>query len=243
MVQNFFLNDIYMKTFLIIFFCLGTLLVGCSTTNRYEENYSIISDGNFIPPEGKTKLIEITSKKQLNELLRNTNFVLIGKSTFSDSYVPRTFAVDCAKKHGSSLIAVELGKGEIIEYDAIEHIPTTSTTYFYGDIEGTATTYGSTPIQVKKQKVLFPQTAYFFAKRKYDNSFGISFQLPENIPGNNDLTVRVSAVKKGSQAEKLGIRKNDIVESINGEIISSPNDVMPYINGTKTINSIKVTHE
>jgi hypothetical protein len=230
-----------MKSFL--FTILGAfLLVGCGT-NRYEEHYSVISVGDYTSSKEQPKLIEIANKKQLNSLKNNGNYILIGKSDFFDIYTPRTLAIDCAKKHGASLVALELGKGEIIEYDAIKHVSTTSTTYFYGDIQGTATTYGSTPVVVKEHMLCYPQTAYFFAKREFSNSFGVSFQLPENIPGNKDKTVRVLAVQKGSQAEKSGIKKNDIVKSINGETISSPDDVIPYIKGTKIIKTIKVSHE
>ena len=230
-----------MKTFLIIF--LATFfLVGCGT-NKYEEKYSVISDGEYIPSKENPKLIEIISKRQLNELMRNDGYILIGKSYLYDTYIPRTFAVDCAKKYGASLIAFEQGKGEIIEYDSIDYVPTTSTTYFYGDVYGTATTHGSVPIPVKRHMVCYPQTAYFFAKREFNNSFGISFQLPENIPGSRNTTVRVSAVRKGSQAEKNGIKKNDIIKSINGETISSSDDVMPYVKGEKAIKTIKVSHE
>ena len=233
-----------MKHFCLMYNVLFILFVcSCANQNKYEEKYSVVTDAEIISTDVPPKQMEIITKKQLNELMRNDNYILIGKSYFYDSYIPRTFAIDCAKKHGATLIAFELGKAEIIEYDSIDYVPTTSTTYFYGDVQGTATTHGSVPIAVKKHEICFPQTAYFFAERKYNNSFGISFQLPENVPGNKKTTVRVLAVKKGSQAEKLGIKKNDVVKTINGETISSPNDVIPYIKGTKTINTIKVSHE
>ena len=230
-----------MKSYLIVFF-VTLFLVGCAT-NRYEEKYTVISNGDYVSSSKTPKQIEIITKKQLNELMRDDNYVLIGKSSFYDNYIPRTFAIDCAKKHGASLVAFELGNAEIVEYDSIDYVPTTSTTYFYGDVQGTATTHGSVPVPVKKHEICFSQTAYFFAEREYNNSFGISFQLPENVPGNKNTTVRVLAVKKGSQAEKLGIKKNDIVKTINGETVSSPDVVLPYIKGTKTINTIKVSHE
>lgn len=230
------------------------ILAGCES-NKYEEHYSVISDTEHGSLQEEPIIIEIISKKQLNKLMHDDRYVLIGKSEFTDFYYPRTYAIDCAKKHGAALIAVECGNPETIEYDSVDYIPTTSTTYHSGSIldssyyggyynySGTSTTYGSTPIVVKRHKTYYPQTGYFFAKNKNNNTFGVSFQLPDNIPGTNDTSIKVLSVKKGSQAEKLCIRKNDIVKSINGQTISSPNDVLPYINGTKTIKTIKVSHE
>ena len=243
-----------MKIYSLFFCSLAFILASCES-NKYEEYYSVISDPECRSLQEEPIIIEIISKKQLNELMQDDRYVLIGESEFRDFYYPRTYAIDCAKKHGASLIAVECGKPEIIEYDSVDYIPTTSTTYHSGSLydssyyggyynySGTSTTYGSTPIAVKRYKTYYPQTGYFFAKKKNNNAFGITFQLPENIPGVNDTSIRVLSVKKGSQAEKLGIRKNDVVKSINGQTISSPNDVLPYINGTKTIKKIKVSHE
>ena len=236
------------------FLLTALFLVGCES-NKFEEYYSVISDAESGFIQEEPKIIEIITKKQLTQLMQDDSYVLIGKSEFKDFYFPRTYAIDCAKQHGASLIAVECGKPEIIEYDSIDYIPTTSTTYHSGSIydssyfgnyynySGTSTTYGSTPVAVKRHKTYFPQTGYFFAKRKNKNSFGITFKLPENIPGSNDTSVRVLSVRKGSQADKNGIRKNDIVKSINGNAITSPNDVQPYIDGTETIKTIKVSHE
>ena len=242
-----------------LFGCLIVLLLGfgcsCESANLYEENYSVISNEGFIPSKEEPKLIELIDTKQLKELSRNDDYVLIGQSEFRDSYISRTFAIDCAKKHGAVLVAVGLGEGETIEYDSVAFMPTSSTTYHSGSIYnnssignnysyyGTSTTYGSTPITVKNHKTYYYQVGYFFAKRKNKSSFGVYFKLPEDIPGNKDTAVRILSVTKGSQAEKLGIKKNDIVKSINGKAITSPDDIMQYTNGNEVIKTIKVSHD
>lgn len=79
------------------------LFVGCQS-NKYEEYYSVVTDAEIVSTDDLPKQMEIITKKQLNELMRNDNYILIGKSYFYDSYIPRTFAVDCAKKHGATVL-------------------------------------------------------------------------------------------------------------------------------------------
>ena len=96
---------------------------------------------------------------------------------------------------------------------------------------------------INYEDTYYQQDAFFFAKRKFKNDFGVYFRLPENIPGNTDTKVRISIVIKGSEAEKQGIKENDIVKSINGITINSPEDVAPYIEGKEQIKTMKVTRE
>ena len=234
--------------------CLA-FFVGCAS-NKYEEVYSAVYDGEYVHSDDDPKLIELASEKQLRELLRSDDYVLIGTSSLYDLWVPRTFAIKCGKKHGASLVALSYEVGKTVSNTAVVNVPTRQTTYHSGSIYGygygysgfanyygSSTTYGSTPMVINYEDTYYQQDAFFFAKRKYKNDFGVYFRLPENIPGNKDKTVRISLVVKGSKADKLGIKENDKVKSINGVTINDPEDVLPYIEGKEQIKTMKVTRE
>ena len=133
------------------------------------------------------------------------------------------------------------------------NVPTSQTTYHHGTVygsygnyanfHGSSTTYGSTPVTINYQNTYYQQTAYFFGKRKNKNSYGVYFQLPENIPGNTDKKIRISIVVANSQAAQRGIKPGDVVISINGKSIKTNEDVIPFMNGTEKIESIEVKHE
>lgn len=229
----------------------------CSTSNKYEEEYSTVSNVSIdaIKTRKTPKLIRLFDEKQLRELLRNDDYVLIGQSDFWGSYVPWTFAIDCAKNHGASLVAVAVIDSKTVEYDSVAYVPTHSTTFHSGSVynfnrpyggltnyNGTSTTFSSTPVPVKRQTTYLHQAGYFFVELKKEELFGITFGTQDYIPGNND-PVRVYSVLKGSRAEKKGIKENDIIKSINGKVISSPEDVLPYVKGDEKIKDVEVYHE
>jgi len=244
-----------MKFYSLVLCSFILILAGC-TSNKYEEVYSAVFDGEYIHSEEDPKLIELASEKQLQDILRSNEYVLIGKSSVYDLWVPRTFAIKCGKNHGASLVALSYEVGKTVSNSAVINVPTSQTTYHSGSIYGygygysgyanyygSSTTYGSTPMVINYEDTYYQQDAFFFAKRKFKNDFGVYFRLPENIPGNSDTKVRVSIVVKGSKAEKQGIKENDIVKSINGTTVNSPEDVIPYIEGKEQIKTMKVTRE
>lgn len=241
------------KTFLkMIIPVLALGLSGCSA-NKYMEHFSPVANAEFCPSDIQyPRLIELADKEQLELLLRDDNYVLIGMSSFYDLWVPRTFVVDCAKKYQAELIALSYKVGETVKESTVINVPTRETTYHsgsvysaYGSVNyyGTSTTYGSTPVVINYKNTYYHQSAYFFAKRKYKNSFGVYFQFPENIPGKVDARTRVAFVAPNSEAEKKGIKAGDIVQRINGKIVASFEDFQPFVLGEEKIHTLEVSHE
>lgn len=243
-----------MKSFISLAFLLTvTFLTGCQSNNKYEEYYSSLVGNEYVRSDKPAKMLELADISQIAKIQSSDDYILIGTSTFYDLWVPRVFAIDCAKKYGASLIIVSWQKGETKDESITMNIPTSQTTYHHGTVygsygsyvnfHGSSTTYGSRPVTINYQNTYYHQQAYFFAKRKNKNPFGIYFQLPENIPGKTDTNVRAAIVVTNSQAEKQGIKVGDIIKSVNGKLIKSAADIMPFVNGTERIEHIEVVHE
>ena len=145
-----------MKIHFCLIYLVVLFLVGCAS-NKYEEVYSAVYDGEYIQSEEDPKLIELASEKQLRDLLRSDEYVLIGKSSVYDLWVPRTFASKCGKNHGASLVALSYEVGKTVSNSAVINVPTSQTTYHSGSVYGyggyinyygSSTTYGSTPMVI-----------------------------------------------------------------------------------------------
>ena len=232
-----------------------SLLVACAQKNDYINFYSqqpiSQNDHVFASAETQPEIIELTSLKELDEW-ESKGYCITGTSSFYALWTPRTFAVDCARKYGASVILVFYETGGTEHKSMIVNMPTTSTTYHNGCVStpngmvtysGRSTTESSVPIAINYDEQYYYQYAYFLAKRKNINSFGAFFKFPENIPGNTDQQLRIAAVITGSPAFKQGIRKGNVVKKINGCSIQNTLDAKDFINGAKEINSIEVSHE
>lgn len=238
------------------YFCLLSsviLLTGCHS-NKYEEHYTSVTDQNhYIPTEKPARLVELTDASQITKLQTSDDYILIGTSTFYGLWTPRTFAIDCAEKYGASLVLVSYRVGETKNETLTKYVQTRQKTHHYGTAYGyygyqtyylgSTKTYGTMPVTINYQNTYYHQYAYFFGERRNKNAFGIYFQLPENIPGNKNKKIRVSAVAANSPAAKQGIKAGDIVKAINGREIRNAEEIAPFMNGTEKIVKVEVTHE
>ena len=82
----------------LLFLSISCLFFAGCASNKYEEVYSAVYEGEYIRSDDDPKLIELASEKQLRDLLRSDDYVLIGTSSLYDLWVPRTFALKCGKK-------------------------------------------------------------------------------------------------------------------------------------------------
>lgn len=226
---------------------LLALLLFCSAcvSNHYESFYSPLPRNEFLFEQRSPKVIEIVDQDQLDALMKNDDFILIGTSLFYQLWTPRSLAIECAKKHGASLVAVGYTIGETVKSESVEYHPVSYNTYHSGSIAGhpyagTSTSYGAIPVVTHIANTYYHQYGYFFAKRKYKNNFGVYFQFPDNIPGNKEKEIRIQFVATGSLAERKGFKAGDVVRSINGNLIQSPADLIPFIKGEKEILSMEV---
>jgi S1-C subfamily serine protease len=86
----------------------------------------------------------------------------------------------------------------------------------------------------------YHQFAYYLAKRKHINSFGVYFLFPASA---RDSRIHVGVVVPGSPAAKQGIRPGDRVVSINGRRVFGSEDVMPFAVNTEEIVRMETVHE
>ena len=213
---------------LICLFATGfylLLMLSACTSNTYKDFYSACTDIEYIKSEEITPVMfEEIDGSILKQLQENDDYIIIGISSFYSLWVPRTFAIDCAKEYGASIIVFSYQAGETKDSNITINVPTSNTTYHHGTVyspyggyanfSGTSTTYESQPVTINYSNIYYHQYAYFLAKRKYINSFGLYFRLPENVLGNTDSKIRIALVKPNSPAAKLGIKPGDIVEPI-----------------------------
>ncbi len=234
-------------------FAFSSLPFFCSCySNLYEDYYTSTHETDYVKTTGRPELVEFVDPSLLKKLQEEQGYVVIGTSSFYHFWTPRVFALDCAEQHGASLVLVLHQKGDEKQKSKTVYMPVSNTTYSSGVMYGPygphgvtwgSTTYGSVPVTVNYTETYYPQFAYFLAKRKHINSFGVYFQRPENIPGASSAAVRISIVVPGSKADRQGIRAGDLVRKINGSPVLSQLDVEPYKNGSREIESMEVSHE
>ena len=99
---------------------------------------------------------------------------------------------------------------------------------------------GIAPVTENPAGVEYLQVAYYLARRKHINSFGVYFLFPASV---RDSRVRIGVVIPASPAAKQGIRAGDTVVSINGRRIFGPEDVMPFAVNKEEIVRMETVHE
>ena len=95
---------------------------------------------------------------------------------------------------------------------------------------------------VQQDVDLFDHDAMFFKKIDTSDLYGVYWDIPKRLPtetAESPITVRILAVLHGSQAEKDGIRRGQIVKAINGVPIRTRADIAPYVNKRACIKKLE----
>lgn len=245
-----------MKNLILSFLGLlfGLLLSGCAT-NDYASFYS--SNAKNLPyvERCKVKYPIIDELFDLGEVQewRNKGYEVIGTSSFQGLWTPRTKAIDVARRHCAEVVLVYYELEEEREEEETFVVPHRERTYHHGTIygygssasySGYSTSVSYIPVSISYTNRYYSQKAFYLAKRRAINSYGVYFVEPPNIPGRaiNEAVV-VDIVITGSPAEKAGIKVGDVVVSINGQSISSFEEAKPFMLGQLAISSMEVSHE
>lgn len=238
--------------FVIALLCIH--ITGCAV-NDYVAFYSINTKALPYVNQTKVQYPFIDELIELHEVQawRNNNYEIIGTSSFSGLWCSRTNAIDAARKHGAEIVLVHYKLKDEKQESTTFIVPQATTTYHYGTIyghgssmhyHGSSTAISEMPVTINYTNRYYDQKAFFLAKRKKLNNYGVYFQEPENIPGkNNNVPVVVDVVIVDSPAEKAGIKVGDIVDSINGQKILSFDDAKPFMLGKIEISTMEVKHE
>lgn len=158
-----------------------------------------------------------------------------------------------ARRHCAEVVLVYYELEEEREEEETFVVPHRERTYHHGTIygygssasySGYSTSVSYIPVSISYTNRYYSQKAFYLAKRRAINSYGVYFVEPPNIPGRaiNEAVV-VDIVITGSPAEKAGIKVGDVVVSINGQSINSFEEAKPFMLGQLAISSMEVSHE
>ena len=104
----------------------------------------------------------------------------------------------------------------------------------------------------------YDHNAMFFKQIDPSSVYGVFWDVPKRLPGGfggrgatalpvetseAPIQVRILAVLHGSQAEKDGIKRGQIVTAINGTAIKTRADITPYVNKKERIKKMEVEDE
>lgn len=216
----------------------------CRQVNQYENNYTP-SAGKVeylkAPPGTRPELYEIEDWTLLRDYQAKEHYAVIGYSLFIQSWVPRYQALQFAGKIGVPLVLVysipAASGGNTAVPDHQPYCGVFWPTRNYSWIKRLREPAAVTEITAGAN---YHQFAYYLAKRKHINSFGVYFLFPASV---RDSRVRVGVVVPGSPAAKQGILPGDRVVSINGRRVFGTEDVIPFAVNKEEIVRMETAYE
>ncbi len=238
---------------------------GCMT-NYYEQSYSPLDDADgFTPVRSSVKPADVElrlagSEDDVLDIIE-AGFAPVGVSAFEGEYEPLAGAVDTAVEQGASLALVDIRFKETRQRSSVVYVPTYYTTYVTGwdpppphrhyhhahpplVYSETYTTTGWNAVPVQQNVDIYTHNVMFFRKIDVSGLYGVELQVPKRLPDeplDSAVEVRVKAVFRGSPAERDGIRRGQIVKSVNGRPIKTRADVEPFLErGNRSIAKLEV---
>ena len=246
----------------VIFILLQTS--GC-ITNNYEKFYADHEKDRpirSIHGDAPVILKTVTTEEDVLRLMEN-GYVTVGSCSFVGPYCPFSCAVDTAEKHGASLVLLDVRFRESKQYTSVMFLPSYSTTYHSGHVRasaygsggyaygtgtysGASTTTTLNAVPVQRQVNIYNHDAMFFKKIDYGDRYGIVWHVPKRLPtekADSPIVVHVLAVVHETLAEKNGVKRGQVVKSINGVPIKTRKDIAPFIANEGIIKNVEVSDE
>lgn len=93
-------------------------------------------------------------------------------------------------------------------------------------------------VPVQQERRIYSHDAMFFKKVDAANDYGVRLFVPKRLPTEKPgepICVRVLAVLRGSQAERDGIRRGQVVVKVNEVSIETRKDIAPFLNGVRVV--------
>ena len=245
-----------MKIIRLLRFVVALPICGC-LTNYYEQYYvDTVGQVKTAPAPGvqSVELKIATTEEDVLNLIED-GYASIGYSSFTGPYTPMSLAVDTAEKHGASLALLDIRYKQTKQYTSVMFLPsysssyshgTVSTSYGYGSYSGTTTTTTLNAVPVQREVEIYSHDAMFFRKIDTSGLYGVMLFVPKRLPtekADEPIQVRVMAVFRGTQAERDGIRRGQIVKAVNGKAIRTRRDVAAFVNAPELITNVEVADE
>lgn len=245
-----------MKIVQLLFFVVMLPICGC-LTNYYEQYYVDTEGREKVTPSSSDRSVELriaTTEEDVLNLIED-GYVSIGYSSFTGPYTPMSLAVDAAEKHGASLALLDIRYKQTKQYTSVMFLPSYSSSYSHGTVStshghgaysGTTTTTTLNAVPVQREVEIYSHDAMFFRKIDTSGLYGVKLFVPRRLPtekADEPIPVRVMAVFHGTQAERDGIRRGQIVKSVNGKTIRTRRDVATFANAPELIMNVEVKDE
>ncbi len=243
---------------------LSAIVSGC-ITNNYEKYYTDSEQGrNLRSVHGDTPVIlkTVTTEEDVLRLMED-GYVAVGSSSFTGPYCPFSCAVDTAERHGAALVLLDVCSKEKRQYISAMYLPSYSTCYHRGPVSASAygnggyaygtgtcseasTTTHLNTVPVRRKVSIndaYKHDAMFLKKIDNDSRYGIVWHIPKRLPTekvDSPIAVHVLAVVHGTPAERKGIKRGQMVKSINGVSILTRKDIAPFIADESIIKEVEV---
>ena len=227
----------YLNTFIATVFFFSTNLI--AEENLFEKNYVLQS------PEGvkafeqspDTKIMRGWDKDTDNVMMLENGYDFMGFSGFVSTNIPPSVALEHGKKIKADLILIY--DRQINEGDRASQFKQARRKAIE---EKRVKDFGKvTEIEITEDDLVDPNVMYDFYASYWVKlpkpTFGTHFiELGKGENRENVEGVQVIAVINGSAAAKAGILRNDSITSINGQKVTTPDELISLIRKNKGSN-------
>ena len=224
----------FLNTFIAAFFFFSTNLI--AEENLFEKNYVLQSPEGFMSFEQmpNTKIMRGWDKDTDNVMMLENGYDFMGFSGFVSTNIPPSVALEHGKKIKADLILIY--DRQINEGDRASQFKQARRKAIE---EKRVKDFGKvTEIEITKDDLVDPNVMYDFYASYWVKlpkpTFGTHFiELGKGENRENAEGVQVIAVIKGSAAAKAGILRNDSITSINGQKVTTPDELISLIRKHK----------
>ena len=224
----------FLITFIAAFFFFSTNLI--AEENLFEKNYVLQSPEGFKSFEQmpNTKIMRGWDKDTDNVMMLDNGYDFMGFSGFVSTNIPPSVALEHGKKIKADLILIY--DRQINEGDRASQFKQARRKAIE---EKRVKDFGKvTEIEITEDDLVDPNVMYDFYASYWVKlpkpTFGTHFiELGKGENRENAEGVQVIAVIKGSAAAKAGILRNDSITSINGQKVTTPDELISLIRKHK----------
>ena len=224
----------FLNIFIAAFFFFSTNLI--ADENLFEKNYVLQSPEGFKSFEQSpdTKIMRGWDKDTDNVMMLENGYDFMGFSGFVSTNIPPSVALEHGKKIKADLILIY--DRQINEGDRASQFKQARRKAIE---EKRVKDFGKvTEIEITEEDLVDPNVMYDFYASYWVKlpkpTFGTHFiELGKGENRENAEGVQVIAVIKGSAAAKAGILRNDSITSINGQKVTTPDELISLIRENK----------
>ena len=228
------MNKSYLNTILAALFLISTNLL--ADENLFEKNYVLQSPEDFksFEQNPETKIMRGWDKDTDNVMMLENGYDFMGFSGFVSTNLPPSIALEHGEKIKADLILIydrQINEGDRASQfkQARQKAIKEKRVKDFGKV---------TEIEITEEDLVDPNVMYDFYASYWVKlpkpTFGTHFiELGQDGSGQSTEGIQVIAVIKGSAAAKAGIMRNDSITSINGQKVSTPDELISLIRKNK----------